>query len=242
MGAGGGEAGGTIEIADTGSEAFRAMFLERFGQGPWADLLGDAVINYRRLRRKLRADPLEIDRKDMPVIDRRHVQRLHHDLVKGHIDVMPPYDRHLARLLPAEAGSFIPTADEIAASTRLAKAWEHSGDHRLDRVDAHYDEIRADKLEPIQRQIYLDKVFAALAEITDAHPRQPRRHLERHFRNTTLVVSGDKKIIDGNHRWATMMMIDPRHRLNCLVVDLPLDTLLRVSMAFTGLVGNRPNA
>jgi hypothetical protein len=97
-------------------------------------------------------------------------------------------------------------------------------------------------MEPIQRQIYLDKVIDNLAEIADAHPRRTLAHLKRHFDNTTLVLSGDRQIIDGNHRWATMMVVDPRRRLNCLVVDLPLDTLLKVSLAFTGLVGNKPNA
>ena len=241
MGAGGGEAGGIIEIAATDSATFRAMFLDRFGGGPLAGLVGDATRNYRRLRQKVLADPLGIDRKDMPVIDRRHVELLHHDLVKGHFDVAPPYDRHLARLLPAEAGRFVPTAAEIAQSPRLAKTWAHSGDGVRDRVAARYDELRARKLEPIQRQIYLDKVFANLAEVALAHPRQTVRHLERHFRATTLVVSGDRRIIDGNHRWATMMVCAPRFRLNCLVVDMPLDTLLQVSLAFTGLIGNRPN-
>jgi len=241
MGAGGGETGGIIEIATTDSATFRAMFLDRFGGGPLAALAGDAVVNYRRLRKKVLADPLGIDRKDMPVIDRRHVERLHHDLVRGHFDLVPPYNRHLARLLPADADRFIPTAGEIAESKRLAQAWAHSGDHRRDRVTARYDEQRTRRLRPIQRQIYLDKVFANLAEIAEAHPRQTLPHLERHFRATTLVVSGDRRIIDGNHRWATMMVCAPRFRLNCLVVELPLDTLLKVSMAFTGLIGNRPN-
>jgi len=241
MGAGGGESGGTIEVAATDEATFRAMFLDRFGGGPLARLAGDATRNYARLRAKVLADPLGIDRKDMPVIDRRHVERLHHDLVKGHFDVAPPYNRHLARLLPAEAGLFVPTAAEIAQSKRLAKTWAHSGDGVSDRVSARYHPRRARKLEPIQRQIYLDKVFANLAEIAEAHPRQTLLHLERHFRATTLVVSGDKRIIDGNHRWATMMVCAPRFRFSCLVVDLPLDTLLKVSQAFTGLIGNRPN-
>ena len=241
MAAGGGEAGGTVEVAATDETSFRAMFLDRFGGGPLAGLVGKATRNYRRLRKKVLADPVGIDRKDMPVIDRRHVERLHHALVKGHFDVAPPYDRHLARLLPAGAGLLVPTAAEIAESKRLAKAWAHSGDHRRDRVNARYDEWRARKLEPIQRQIYLDKVFDNMAEIVAAHPHQTVLHLERHFRATTLVVSGDKRIIDGNHRWATMMVCAPRFRLNCLVIDLPLDTLLKVSLAFTGLIGNRPN-
>ena len=237
----GGEVGGTIEVADTGLEQAKAYFQKRLGGTPLEAVIETLAANYPRLAAKVAADQINIDRKDMPVIDRRHVAMLRHDLSHGRFSVHPPYDGDLVKLVGDRKDPPVPEREQMAASPEIAAAWEKSGHRHRDKVPASYKRIAARDLSPIQRQVYLDKILDRMLALAGKQPEHPKGALKDFLAGATLVTSAGHEIIDGDHRWGLAMLVEPNTELRCLAIDLPLTTLLKVSLAFTELIGNQPN-
>jgi len=50
-----------------------------------------------------------------------------------------------------------------------------------------------------------------------------------------VVVSRDWHLLDGHHRWAALMTIDPRRLMQVIQIDLPIRDILRHAAAFPGV-------
>lgn len=236
----GGESGGDIEVLKTPVGEFEKLFLKRFGKTPLAAQITTYAENYAKLFAKASGDVLDIDRANMPVIDRRHIELLHHFLIEGRFNINPPFDRKVLELLRSSGKERV---DLHHADVENAEKWRaiwHDAD-KHSRVNAYFDKKKAEKLSPIQKQIYLDKVLDNIAEVVADHPKHPAENLAERFDKYTLVTSSNDKVIDGHHKWATMMILEPSYKFNTLVIDLDLRRLMCVTLAFTALIGNAPN-
>lgn len=172
-------------------------------------------------------------RKDMPVITFKDVRGFQTRLRKGHLDIGEPFapttDEHNPfpeGLTGAEAKMFLQAG--------LAK---HDGDKDDDKVKVHMEKVLISELKPIQEQIYFDKSIEQIAKAGEA---ESEAYLTS--KNTVFIVSIDNFIIDGHHRYLSGMLDNPEMKVNCLVIDLPISTLLPLSLAYGDAVGNKRNA
>jgi len=51
----------------------------------------------------------------------------------------------------------------------------------------------------------------------------------------SVVVSRDGHILDGHHRWAAMLTVDPSREMNVQVIDMDMDDLLREAQSVPGV-------
>jgi hypothetical protein len=170
-------------------------------------------------------------RKDMPVIKTSDVRDLQQRLADGYIDINAPRSDVVGGGNPFPAG----------LTGRLAKLWlkgglkKFDGKTKDDIIPTRMVRTRANALQPIQSQIYLDKAIEAIA-------RKGRDGALSKIDRSILVLGSNLEILDGHHRWLMACLIDTDTPLKGLMVDLPLGTLLPLSIAYADAIGNRRNA
>lgn len=170
-------------------------------------------------------------RKNMPVIKTKDVKLFQTRLEKGSIDIKTPYAKATNKLNPFPQG----------LNPDTAKSWltnglkRFDGSEKDDKVKVVNKKIEVKKLKPIQQQIYFDKSVKALKKDSlDI----VKKHLTQ---NTIFITSSDNYIIDGHHRYLTSMIIDPNLKVNIMAIDLPINILLPLSVAYGDAIGNTRN-
>lgn len=88
-------------------------------------------------------------------------------------------------------------------------------------------------VRPIQGEIFLPKTVGFAA-----HQGEFGDSLGAIQNEPFAFVSNDGFILDGNHRWAQAMLIDPNARIRATEVDLPIAELLPLAQQFSASVGN----
>ena len=171
-------------------------------------------------------------RKDMPVITNNDVRQLQTRLSKGTIDISKPFAKNNLPDDPYPQGLTKKTGD-IWMRSGLAKA---DGDPKDDVVKVSSQSIAVGNLKPIQAQIYFDKSIAKASRDGVESSRKFLTSKENNF-----IVSKDNRIIDGHHRFLTTVLIDPKIKVNCLKIDLPIKELLPLTLAYTDAIGNIRN-
>lgn len=171
-------------------------------------------------------------RKDMPVIDTKDVKDLQYRLKTGDLDVRAPFAK----------GDHIDAFPE-GLTGEDAKKWLKDGLPQNDGattktddiVKCHEGTVVVGDLAPIQKQIYLSKCMEATAQ---NGVKKSIKFLEK----THLILSSDNHIIDGHHRWMSALLINPKMTIHALIIELPITTLLPLSIAYGDAVGNQRNA
>lgn len=103
------------------------------------------------------------------------------------------------------------------------------------KVQAHFRSIKAKDLKPVQEQIYLSKVIKNFKKYGVPH--------DTHFITTKyMIVDKNNRIIDGHHRWTTVMIADPSIKIDLLKVDLDMEKLLPLTKAYGISRGNKQNS
>jgi len=228
----GGAKAGKLEIVNTSLEEAREWTEKMFqkkGQSLYEEL-PDFDRQFEIAKRM--ANLGHTKRKDMPVISDADVDLLLKKLQNGDIDVNAPYapDTDQANLFP----EFL--------KGKKAKEWLEDGKPKHDNapkkddvVNAKMTKIDIGNLKPIQKQIYYDK---SMTNIVENGVEGSRKFLSK----STFVVSSDEHIIDGHHRWLSALLLDPKMKVNALMIDLPINQLLDLSRAFGDAIGNKRNA
>jgi len=104
-----------------------------------------------------------------------------------------------------------------------------------DKVKAEFKSIKAKDLKPVQAQIYLSKVIRNFKRFGIPS--------NNHFLTTKyLIIDKNNKIIDGHHRWTTIMIANPNIRIDLLKVDLDMEKLLPLTKAYGISRGNKQNS
>ena len=103
-----------------------------------------------------------------------------------------------------------------------------------DKVKAQFKSIKAKDLKPIQSQIYLSKVIKNFKKFGIPH--------NNHFITTKyMIIDKNNRIVDGHHRWTTVMITNPNIKIDLLKVDLDMEELLPLTKAYGISKGNKQN-
>ena len=127
--------------------------------------------------------------------------------------------------------------EDRAKARSMVEAGADPDDTRpiLDQLLAHLDRngvgtsqttVAVGRLKATQREIKADKTF----RMADSHLRGRYPGI-----GDTVVISRDGYVLDGHHRWAALMTIDPARRMRVKVVDMDMDDLLAEAAAFPGV-------
>lgn len=164
-------------------------------------------------------------REDMPVINPEDIPKFKERLEKGLLDVFKPH------YLPNPFPQFL---SGQKAKEFLSAGWK-DGVIDDDKVKVSQKRVSVEDLKPIQREVYMDKSWD---NIVNFGPDNSRKFLEK---GGTMIVSKDLYIIDGHHRLSQAIMLDPKIKFNVVVVDLNIDTLLKLALAYGDAIGNKRN-
>jgi hypothetical protein len=167
-------------------------------------------------------------RKDMPVIRRSDAFGLQRRLARGALDIRAPFAKGTDEHNP------FPEGLSGAQAQKFLTNGFRDGKISDDVVKFHADLKPAGSLKPIQQQIYLDKAITfGLRMHTD--------EFERMVANSFMISSADNFIIDGHHRWLFALLVNPNIRMSTLVIDMPLNKLLKLLTAYGDAIGNKRN-
>jgi hypothetical protein len=82
------------------------------------------------------------------------------------------------------------------------------------------------KLKATQKEIKAAKAFG----MADSHLKGDFDDIDQ-----KIVVSRDGYILDGHHRWAALLTIDPKRKIKVKVIDMNMDNLLKKAMSTPGV-------
>ena len=166
----------------------------------------------------------------MPVIDNKDIKLLQGRLKKGMIDIAAPFADNEVPNDPFPQG----------LDTSLGKKWLEGGLRDGvkddDIVNVSVRKLPVGKLLPIQRQIYFDKSIRNVAQ----HGAEGTKSFSA-SKSNFYVISKDNRIIDGHHRYLSAVLVDPKITVTCLEIDLPINELLPMTLAYTDAIGNMRN-
>ena len=171
-------------------------------------------------------------RKDMPVIDNRDIKLLQKRLKAGAIDIARPFADNEVPDDPFPQG-LDKTTGKKWVSGGLQK---NDGDAKDDIVDVKIKSVAVGNLKPIQSQIYFDKSIRNVAEFGAKGTKDFSASKSNFY-----VVSSDNRIIDGHHRFLSAVLVDPKIKVTALEIDLPINQLLPLTLAYTDAIGNVRN-
>lgn len=190
------------------------------------DVVGDDARRAVQIARKLRAGieaAADICRINPPVcVGNLGIPRAKMPQIEGDRNVieLAAGDRKsqaVARAIIAAGGK----ADN--ARTTLAQFLD-----RLERagVTTRRNRVPVGTLKATQREIQAAKVY----QMADGHLKGLFPTIDKQ-----IIVSKDGHILDGHHRWAAILTIDPKRYMDVLEVGLPMDALLREAAATPGV-------
>lgn len=179
---------------------------------------------------KQRASMGHTKRKDMPVISPKDIKVLQKALMSGTIDLQSPWSDDTDASDPFPEGLSGKEAENFFnRGLRI-----HDGSKPDDKVSFKKMKVPVRKLVPIQEQIYYDKSIPMLATFGAKASR-------KFHQSTIFLTSSDFRIIDGHHRFLSAILVDPDVKVNAFMVDLPIEKLLPLTLAFGDALGNKRN-
>ena len=171
-------------------------------------------------------------RKDMPVIDAKDITDFQKRLEKGFIDYNKPFEKH------TDPNEKFPKTLNAKTGKMWLTAGEKDGNKSDDNIPVKNKKVKVSELRPIQQQIYFDKSLDSIADNGGAADSKGFIGSKK----TTFIVSSDNYIIDGHHRYLAGILIDPNIKVNCMVIDMPINDLLPASLSYSDAVGNKRNS
>jgi hypothetical protein len=228
----GGAKAGKLELLSTSINVAKSYAKKMFEKGghDFEKQMPDFDRNYTLAQRSAKLGFAQ--RKDMPVISNNDVRLLQKRLSSGSIDINKPFAKNELPDDPYPQGLDQKTG-KVWVNSGLAKA---DGDPKDDIVKVSNEKIAVGNLKPIQAQIYFDK---SIAKVSRDGVESSLNFLTS--KNNNFVVSKDNRIIDGHHRFLTTVLINPKIKVNCLKIDLPIRELLPLTLAYTDAIGNVRN-
>lgn len=224
-----GQTAGKMELIKTPVDKARS-YAESIFKDPTLDLeIPNFDKNYVFAQRQ--AGIGRTQRRDMPVIDENDVKVFQQRLERGYIDLSTPFSKNTSESNPFPDG----LRGKQAKSYLSAGLEIHDGDKNDDRVKVTNPSVQVGKLKPIQKQIYYDKSINPIAE-------NGVKNSTTFFVNKTFfIISSDNFIIDGHHRYLGAMLIDPKMKVQTVMIDLPIQILLPMSLSYGDAIGNKRN-
>jgi len=224
----GGASAGTHELVSTKVDKAREYVSKKYPDFDINKEIPDFEKNYKFAQKMAKGGFAK--RKDMPVIDNRDIKLLQKRLSQGKVDISSPFADNDVPNDPFPQG----------LDTKIGKQWVthglRDGDKDDDKVDVKIRSVSVGNLKPIQKQIYFDKSIKNVANFGAQGTRDFASS-----KNNFYVISKDNRIIDGHHRFLSAVLVDPKMKVTALQIDLPIDKLLPMTLAYTDAIGNVRN-
>lgn len=227
----GGKAPGKMELHSTTVDKARSYAANKFAEAGFD--LDEEIPNFDNnfTFAKNKATHGRTVRKEMPVLGKPDIRLLQIMLKKGSIDLKNPWSSDEVSKDPFPEGLSGADADHFfERGLRI-----HDGDKRDDIVKFKITKVAVRDLVPVQKQIYFDR---SMDKQSKEGAKVSRKFLTS---KSTFVASSDLRIVDGHHRFLSALLIDPQMKVKVLVIDLPIDKLLPLTVAFSDAVGNKRN-
>lgn len=223
----GGQAAGKLELVKT-SLGQAKEFAQQLLDEPLDQVVPDFDTNYKLAQKRARLGKTQ--RKDMPVIDTSDVRNLQTRLKKGMIDIEKP------KAPSTDPRNPFPEGLSGSDAKRFLERGLNDKDISDDIVKTAMKRVAVKDLKPIQKQIFFDKSFKDIAKFG---PDGTKKFLKD---VSIFICSSDYYIIDGHHRFLSGLLVEPAMKVRCLTIDLPINKLLPMSLAFGDAIGNKRNA
>lgn len=218
----------TINIATTPLQEAREYAQNTFDEiGEDLDnLLPNFDQNYQFWQDKINSKALGIARDDMPVINPEDMDEFQKNINQGHVDVFKPFAK----------GDFkFPENSLGTKNDEWLTLGTEDGKKEDDVIQVTESRIAAEKLSPIQDEIWLDQVIPKMVEFGVPGQGSPVTDLP-------LIINEDNYIIDGHHRVSQALLADRSLQMKVIKVPLDTDKFLQLTRAYMRAIGNTPNA
>lgn len=225
----GGQAAGKLEVVRTNVDTARRHAEDLFSDNnqDLETLLPNFDKNYKFAQKKAKIGWTK--RKDMPVISSDDVKAMQKRLKDGTIDLENPFAPSTDPSDPYPEGL---TGQD---AKRFLNRGLRDGEKSDDVIKFSEKKVAAKDLKPIQRQIYFDKSIKSIAD-------NGVKGTTNFLTNVSyFICSSDNYIIDGHHRFLSALLVDPQIKVRCLIIDLPIEKLLPLSLAYGDAIGNKRN-
>jgi len=189
-------------------------------------ILPNFSTNYTLTQNYLNKFTLDIPRNKMPVIEPDDMKAFEAKLKTGKIDIFKPFAKG-KRYFPSKFKSEYERQQWLELGRKDGKI-------RDDMIPVNIIKFPAGQLKPLQSQIWLNLVVKYIIKFGPAK-------IGARVNNTTIIVSREFYIIDGHHRWAQVMLTDPRLPMKCLLVPFTINELLKIGRTYGNAIGNIPN-
>jgi len=177
---------------------------------------------------------IDIPRIEMPVIDPEQLNLFQKSLIAGQLDVYRPY---------AEGRDEIYSPKDLYGDTERAFQYLYLGLQdgiiQDDVVDASIVRNSVGLLRPTQSEIWLEKLITNIIQFGNPSEKGGGAFTQGSMIvNKTLAISSDGYILDGHHRFAQIMLVNPSLRVLTLQIGLPIRILLKVATPYGNAIGN----
>lgn len=220
------EASKTLNVAKVPLDKAMAYAEKVFGdRKKLLDVLPNFSKNYKNLQALYKSEALDIPRIKMPVIEPSDMKKFDERLKAGAIDIFKPY--------AIEKNKFKQVAQK--EGEKWVKLGQQDGDPNDDKVPAKWTRLPANKLKPLQGQLWLEKLVNNIHKFGAPKAGSP-------VLDTTIIVSKEGYILDGHHRHGQVMLTDPSLKMKALHIPLDVKTLLEMGRSYGEAIGNKAKA
>jgi hypothetical protein len=226
----GGESAGNGEVDNTSLEHARELISrDLMTLGLTLDSIPTFDDNYMLLKKSVEHG-FET-RKVMPVVSAKQVKLLKDSLLDGDVDILKPFNLKFKDYTKGDADL---EKSDTNTKTEYRFAGKFDGNLKDDVISATYEYVKVSKLLPVQKQIYLSKFLKNVSKygIIDNNTKMLQK---------SLIVSRNYELIDGHHRWMSIMLCNPELKVKILRVHLETIPVLKVVKNFGISLGNQSN-
>ena len=189
--------------------------------------------NYQSLQDEC-ASAIDVPRIEMPVIDPEQLKQFATSMMAGHLDVYAPF---------AEGRTEPYSPNDLYEDTEKALKFLYLGlqDGILqdDVVEATMTRTTVGLMRPTQSQIWLEKLIDNI--IMFGRPQEDGSgaySINSIILGKTIAISQEGFILDGHHRYAQIVLVNPALKMQTLYIALPIRRLLEVSRPYGNAIGN----
>jgi len=223
----GGEKPGKLEVVSTPAPvALEHLKSETDTTGEdWQAFLKAFEGNYMMLQSLVAKGKTQ--RRNMPVVGSKQVEELRRRLEHGELDIIDHTTGRFHKRF--EQGLTGKEADEWLVHGL------HDGHATDDITKVKIERRPVGSLTPIQQQIYAEIPIDMVV----------KRGVDGAYKyisaETLVIVSKDEYLLDGHHRWAAGVLLDPKLTVRCMVIDIKRDELLQILLSYGDAIGNPRN-
>lgn len=193
------------------------------------EVLPDFDKNYMLLQKSTKKAK-DVPRIEMPVIEPEDMKKFQSDLNKGKVDIFKPYaEKEWSKIKMND-----PFPKDL--DSNKGKEWvvlgTKDGDNKDDIVKAKMGAFPVSKIYPSQSQIWLEKLISNVVKFGPAKQGSP-------VTKTTIIVTKDKYILDGHHRFGQAMLSDPSLKMTSLFIPIDFDQMLKIGRSYGNALGHK---